>query len=1091
MAKTRRNKVLVFILVLLTVMNISISLEDLPNKSLLKLSGEVQAAGNCFYDKYKAIGPYESRYDRTTDTYSGSFQYSTIPTYDTYSFNPAIGKYSVSGERKISSNSYWIGSGYYLEDNGSTLVSVSVQIRPDIYNVYKVKDYYKAYYLGTCTKGELVQQNIAAADGAYPINGQHTDGYWYVKKTQPSIQTVSPANNYILNEQSNCAPYMTVIDPDGETLTCKLYIDSVVKETRTATNTSTPQTVTFNSLNIADLENGSHTLKFEVSDGVFDPVTQTINIIVDKLPTISNVACTPQDIGISISTTASDAITPVSNLQYRYTVGNIVSNWISQSTYSVSSLLPDTIYLVKVEVRDASGNIAISEQQVRTKLQVPQAATGNATVSSMDISVNDSNPAATLYQVMAGGSYVTSGGTLSSSPQWIALTNKKVTVTGLSQNTAYAVKVKAKNSAGTESGFSPQITAVTLAQPPSNIALERSINSLKLSWDAINNATYIVELDGNTLVSLTDNTYTNDSLAADSTHHYRVRTVNAGGAGPWSSYIEGTTFPNPPETAPVISITGKTQSSVTIGWDAAAGADGYEIEVDEEIDKDTDLNLIYTTATEYTHEGLEPDSLHSYHVRARNDGGHSGWSEVIQVRTLPKPPGVPQNVVASPSRYGISLSWDEAEGAAGYSIALEGSSGSYTRTTTLAAITIDGLLSNSTYTYKIRAYNDGGSSDWSNGQAVTTWPEIPSAPANIMASAEKEAITLSWYSSYFAEGYDIEIDGAEIINNITGTSYTNKGLTAGTAHSYRIRAGNISGKSGWSALAEISTLPLETAGSDEASEMANVAAVVTNKSVTISWQAVKAEVQYEVEADGIITDNGKDTVYSQSGLEPSTFHSYRVRTRDKNGNGEWCAAISLFTLPDPPNAPEDVTAIAASTQIKLSWTKEDGVAYEVEIDGASVDAGEVSEYIHSGLAPGTAHTYRVRGRNISGVTSWSNPVTISTAGLSYQIECTSGTEFNFALLASDIRDFGNMTFVVAYDPEKLEVTDLCEYTEGYDTASGRIPGTNITVQNNTAGRIELTVKESITPGTSWSGEITTIIFKPKIDGEANIDFNIE
>ena len=986
----------------------------------------------------------------------------------------AVGASYVSGANQTiigkSDGSYWYKSDF---EYGQV----------DKFSVQTTKDYNNRYTI--MSNGEAFTTTLYSDQ--YPAK-------YPIKEPQlPSLSINTPTINEKISEQTNCTPSITVSDADGDTLTCKFYINSALKETRTISNTATDKTVSFNALNIGTLSEGSHTLKFEVSDGIAQPVSETISILVDKRPTISNVTWTPQDTSISISVNASDTITPANNLQYQYTVGTMVSGWKSSNTHTITPLSPDNNYTVKVEVKDESGNITTSEQQVRTKLQVPQVTTSNIAVDSMDINISDSNPTTTQYQVMVGSSYVTSSGTLSSSAQWIALINNKVTALGLSQNTPYTVKVKAKNSAGTESAFSQQITATTLAQPPNNIVLERGINSLKLTWDAINNATYIVEIDGNTsdVVTVTENTYTHNNLDADSTHQYRIRTVNVGGAGPWSIYISGTTFPNPPETAPVLSITGKTQSSITIAWDAVASADGYEIETDEGVDSTEDLNLIYTTANSYTFENLEPDSLHKYHIRAKNEGGHSGWSTTIEETTLPKPPAIPQHVNGtSSSRYSINLSWDETEGADGYIIEIMGNNSSYAQTTTSTAITIDGLLANTSYSYKIRAYNEGGSSGWSDDQIITTWPEIPKAPTNIMATAEIDSIALNWYNSAFAESYEIEIDENIIVDNINATTYTSTGLTQNSNHNYRIRARNISGVSEWSGLVEIYTLPQDTLEVNDDTSMANIVAVVTNKSVTLSWQAVKADAQYEVEVDGEIVDNGKNTVYNQSGLEPSSFHSYRVRTKDANGLGKWCAAIALSTLPNPPNAPKDIIANATNTQIELTWTSEADVAYDIEIDGVVVDAGEVSSYVHSNLAPGTTHTYRVRGKNITGVTAWSNPITISTSGLSYQIACTSGTEFNFALLAANIQAFGDVTFVVTYSPEELEVIDLCDYTQECNITSGKIAGTNITVQY-TAGRIEFTVNESILPGKSWSGEITTIIFNPKINGMANINFNIE
>jgi len=899
----------------------------------------------------------------------------------------------------------------------------------------------------------------------------------------PTLSIISPSPNETFSKVKNCTPSMTVSDPDGDTLTCKYYIDSVEKETKTISNTATPQLVNFNTLDTSTLSDSKqHTFKFEVSDGKAAPVSQTVDVIVDNNPPAisADTSFTSDDTSITISGSATDSVTDVGSLQYRYTVGNTVSNWVSDKSLKVSSLSPNTLYNAKFEAIDKVGNIAAIEKQIYTKAQTPQISVNNIKENSMDIYINDSNPSTTQYQIMAGSSYVSAAGTLTSSPDWVTTTNKKITASGLSPNTQCKITAKAKNNEAVETAFSTPITGTTLAQPPANIVVETGINSVKITWNAVSGATgYDVKVDGNALDVGTALSYTHSGLLAESTHTYSVRTKNAGGIGQWSSPdLVATTLPNPPVT-PNITDTSTTQSAITINWDAVANATGYEIEADGKI-IDTKLN------TAYTDEDLEPDSKHEYRVRALNAGGPSEWSAIKEIRTLPIPPEVPANLKGKPTRINITLTWEAAERAEAYYIDLDGS---ISEVKTGTSYIHEGLTANSTHTYRIRAWNKGGKSEWSNPQTITTWPEIPPTPNNIMATAETDAITLTWYSSAYAESYDLQVDGNATVN-VKETSYTNKELLPGTKHTYKLRAKNISGDGQWSSSVEIATLPKEDITTTGAAILANIAAVVTNKSVTIAWQAVEANAQYEIEVDGVVLDNGKETIYNHTGLEPMSFHTYRIRTKDANGNGQWCAVLALSTLPNLPGAPSNVNAIAANTQIKLSWTKEESIGYEVEVDGEVVNAGEVASYIDNELKPGTAHTYRVRGKNITGATAWSDSITKSTTSPSYEVECKSGVGFDFSLLASNVQDFGDMTFVVTYNPEELELDDLCEFTASKDITTGKLPGTNITVKY-TAGRIEFTVKESITAGTTWSGEVSTIVFKPKIDGKANINFSIE
>ena len=1091
--------------VLLLGIFISVSFGNMENGHFIEFGQEARAANaSCYYDKYTAKKEwYINR------------QYETAPTEE------AI----LSGSRAIYDNtdSHYYGVSYQLSmnlhlnpndgtiwgwENKSSYIGPGMEGRyiyyydwgwspNDPHNSVPAGDYITRYYVTYCNSTTaygvfagtvhsaqrdvsdiLIQSNLIATDGTYPDNGKHTDGYWYVKKGSLSIN--SPAANEELSKMKGCTPSITVSDPDGDTLTCKYYVDSVEKEIKTISNTATVQLVNFSALDISILSDGRHTLKFEVSDGKADPMTMSVDVIVDNSPpVIGTVNITTNDTNINITGSATDTVSDTVSIQYRYAVGSTVSDWSNDASKTINSLTPNTVYYVKYEARDKEGNVSFVERNIRTKAQVPQISFNNNKENSLDLLINDSNPAVTQYQIMAGSRYVNASGILTSSPEWITVPGKKITVTGLTVNTQYNFIVKAKNDEGIETAAT-QKTGTTLALPPKINIEKKWITYITLKWDAVSGATsYEIEADGKISSNSATTTYTQNGLEAETSHTYRLRVINAGGTGPWSDIVQAVTYPNPPET-PVITETYTTQSAITINWDAVDKATGYEIEADGKIIS-TDLE------TTYTDEGLQPDTSHKYRVRAGNDGGSSEWSPYKEISTLPNPPEIPGNLTGKPAMKNITLTWEVPDRAEGYELEVNGRIIQVETNTYIH----EGLSTNTSHKYRIRAYNKGGKSQWSEPVTVTTWPDIPSVPKNIMATAEQNSITLTWYSSPYAESYDLQVDEKDTVN-IKGMSYTNESLTPGTEHSYKIRAVNISGNGEWSNSIEISTLPQEESSSTTgAAIIANLAAVVTNKTVTIAWQAVEVNARYDIEVDGVVFDNGKDTVFNHTGLKAETFHTYRVRTKNANGNGQWCAVLALSTLPDLPGAPSNVNVTVTDTQVQLTWTKEEGISYEVEADGESINVGQVSSYVDENLAPGTSHTYRVRGKNITGVTVWSDSITKSTTSPSYELECAKDQKFDFSLLAANVQDFGDITFVVTYNPEELEVMDLCEFTAGKDTVAGTIPGTNISVTVK-EGRIEYRVNEkSINPGTAWSGEISAIMFRAKTDGKVQVNFNIE
>ncbi len=934
------------------------------------------------------------------------------------------------------------------------------------------------------TNGNNLLYNVMSNGEVYSFPGYSLSfpRYPSIVPEAAKLAVNNPIQNQIVSDVENCIPEITVSSTYSNTLTCKYYIDSVEKESKQISNTATPQTVNFSAIDTEGLSDGAHTVTFEVSDGMSDPVTKTVSILVDKTPPVlGNVSFTANDSDITISGSATDSATAAEALQYRYSAGSVVSGWISSSSYKIEALSPDTEYSCKIEVKDQAGHVVSKEQQVRTKAQIPLIKTGSVNKDSTELLFVDRNPETVKYQLMEGSRYVNEHGELTLSPIWLTAADKKIVVRGLEPNTGYSFKAKARNSEGLETELSSAQAVTTTARAPGAISLEKGINFIKLSWEETPGATgYELEADGRLISTGKEAYYLHENLEAETTHLYRVRTINAGGSSEWSAYTSCTTYPNPPET-PELTETNTARTAVTIAWAAADKAEGYEIEADGEI-------IAVGAVTEYTHEALQPDTVHTYRIRALNAGGSSEWSNITEARTLPEPPAVPGGLAGTPARTDITLTWNKTARAEGYEIEADGIR---IRLEDVTEYLHRPLAANSTHTYRLRAWNRGGSGEWSEPLTVSTWPDLPAAPENIIATAEKDAITLTWYNVEWADSYEVQLDG-KTVEAVKGNTYTEKNLTPGSKHVYKLRAINIGGSSPWSKAIELSTLPPEddSPSAPDTAVLSDIVAVVTNKTIQIAWQAVRTDAQYEIEVDGTVYDNGKETAYNHLGLKPSTFHTYRVRTVDKNGKGLWCAILSLSTLPNPPDAPKNINAATTNTQIELRWDREEGTSYDVEVDGKILDAGAAAVYIDENLSPGTSHTYRIRGRNLTGVTAWSDSITKSTSSPSYVISCTKGQSFDFALLAANVKDFSGLKFVVEYNPDELEIQDLCDITAVKETVSGRITGTNLTV-TITPGRIEFTLNESIPAGSTWSGEISTVVFRSKATGKAYLDYNLE
>lgn len=944
---------------------------------------------------------------------------------------------------------------------------------------------YTAQFTGTATKPDT--RTYSYSQSYYGTVYGSTTYYYsynvtvnYITNDSPALSIISPTANGKYG--ISIIPSVSVSDPNGDTLTCKYYIDSIVKETKTISNTATAQTVSFNTLDIKTLTEGLHAFKFEVNDGIAPVVSQTINAQIDNnTPYLGTISFISDASSITISGTATDSMSGMNSLPYKYSLGSTIIDWTTDTSRKISSLSPNTSYTAKFEARDVVGNIASKEQNLYTKAQIPVFSTTNATETSLDISLTDQNPTTTQYQITVGSKYVNSDGTLSATAEWLTLSNKKTTVNGLTAGTVYSITAIAKNAVGEVTSTSIQVKGTTLAAPPVNITFEQAIHFITVSWGAVSTATgYDIMVDGTLISNLTSTNYIHSNLQAETIHTYKIRANNAGGTGNWSELLSESTFPNPPPVPGNVNIADVAITEITIAWDKTAGASSYDIEVDNTI---VDIG----TNTSYISSGLSPKSTHNYRVRGKNAGGNGEWSELLTMTTYPNPPVAPANIKSNISRTNVIVSWDAAEETTGYEVLVDstiinvGADRSYTH---------DDLEASSLHSYKVRGWNAGGRGVWSESLDIITNPNIPGIPTNIMATAEKDLITLTWYKDTYVDSYDIEIDGSTVIN-LTDITFVNKQLEPDTKHTYRIRAINITGKSEWSSPITMFTLPVED-NSNTVNSLTNVTAVVTNNTVAITWDAAAQGAEYDIEVDGVLSGNGDKTVFNHTGLEQNSFHTYKIKVKNGDDINAWCAVLALSTLPNPPDAPTNLRAEATNTSIELRWDEAiNATDYEIEVDGEVKENGGAVIFKNEGLKPGTSHIYRVRARNVTGVTAWSPSLTKSTTSPTYVIACKNGEEFDLSLLATNVQDFTGMKFVITYEANEITLTDLYGLTPLKDTiAQGKIPNTNITV-TYTQGRIEFTVNENIAPGTFWSGELTTLVFKPKVNGETFIDFKVE
>ncbi len=236
----------------------------------------------------------------------------------------------------------------------------------------------------------------------------------------------------------------------------------------------------------------------------------------------------------------------------------------------------------------------------------------------------------------------------------------------------------------------------------------------------------------------------------------------------------------------------------------------------------------------------------------------------------------------------------------------------------------------------------------------------PSAPSGVSATpAGTTAINLSWSASTDNVGvanYRIErCTGASCttfvqIASVTGTTYSNTGLAAGTTYRYRVRAADAAGNlSAYSSIATAATAAV-TDTSAPTAPPSLAAAPSGSTAINLSWGASTDNVgvaNYRIErctgascTTFVQIASVTGTTYSNTGLAAGTTYRYRVRAADAAGNLSAYSSIATATTAAAadtlaPTTPSSLVATASgSTAINLSWgasTDNIGVAnYRIE-----------------------------------------------------------------------------------------------------------------------------------------------------------------
>ena len=449
-------------------------------------------------------------------------------------------------------------------------------------------------------------------------------------------------------------------------------------------------------------------------------------------------------------------------------------------------------------------------------------------------------------------------------------------------------------------------------------------------------------------------------------------------------------------------------------------------------------------------------------------------SSATYTATLVATPAAPIGLTATAGNTQVRLSWtnpnDTAISRWQYQYKLNANYGSWTNIigsgpdTTSYAVT--GLTNSTQHTFKLRAVSAGGNGTESAEVTATPVAAVPSKPSSFKALAGNENVLLTW-----ADPGDSSLTKYQIRQKTTGsfgnwadipnssaltTSYRVQSLTNGTQYTFQIRAMNPTGNTNSDEVAATPNLPkpripknLRAYGYDQQIYLSwtpSGDASITRYEYFVQEQTGRCEgwrtisgssaatvtflfhlVWLEREFfDGTKTRTTCDTQYS---LSNNTSYTIRIRAVNAAGAGPASETITATPRsptfsPQKPKPPTALEASGRSGSVVLLWSnpndasitgyrysyKEEGTVIATAVDIPNSGASTTS-YTVPNLTNGTSYVFYVRAVNGNGEgprspSATATPSTKPGKPLSLQAQSgTAGITLSWRAGESSITDY--------------------------------------------------------------------------------------
>ena len=527
------------------------------------------------------------------------------------------------------------------------------------------------------------------------------------------------------------------------------------------------------------------------------------------------------------------------------------------------------VYAYTVIAQNVAGWSGLSNEVVGTPNAAPPSVPTSVVASAGDGSVTlawAASSSATGYRVYRNG-------TLVASPT----TTGHIDI-GLTNGQAYSYTVVAVNGA-LASAASAAVSCTPVATAPSaptNLAAVAGNAQVVLTWTAPSGATgYRVYRNGTLIASPATPGYTDTAVSNGTTYSYTVAAVRQNSPVSATSSSVSATPTVPPLAAPAGLAATPGDTQVALSWTAVSGATSYRVY--------RGPTLVGSPAsTSFTDTGLTNGTAYSYTVVAVNAATTSPSSATVVATPAAAATGAPTGLSGQAGDQRAVLTWNAVVGATSYKVYKGGVLAATVATTTWTGT---GLTNGTPYSFYVTALVGAAESAPSTSVNVTPFVLAPATPTGLLATPGNAQVVLTWAASANAQSYRV-YRGATLVGSPTGTTYTDTGLTNGTAYTYTVVA--VNGSASSAASSAVSSTPMAPAPVAPT----GLAATPGNAQVALTWNAVATATSYRVYRGATLVGSPTATTYTDTGLTNGTAYSYTVVAVNQTTPGPASTAVA-------------------------------------------------------------------------------------------------------------------------------------------------------------------------------------------------------